>query len=165
MKGNEVAMREADRTHQNRLKCKSRNTILLSTAVRMPKATCNTNCERAIPFCECQPGSPPPPRDPTMEGHISPLLTTSTQGRLFNRTVSITHSSEIKYISKRLGNENFKVNQHSSVMSFCPVAGTSPETINPKAKEEQSTTLAFVPEHHSPTSRLKLLQAEEKNIN
>lgn len=72
MKGNEVAMREADWTHQNRLKCKFRHTVLLSTAVRSSKTTYNTNCERAVPFCKCHPGSPPPQRDPRWQ-HTSPL--------------------------------------------------------------------------------------------
>lgn len=95
------------------------------------------------------------------------LLSAESQraGNAFNRTVSITHSFEIKRISKCLGNENFKVTQRSSVTGCCPVSGTSPETINPGAREEQRTTLAFVPEHRSPISRLKLAKAQEKNIN
>lgn len=81
---------------------------------------------------------------------------TSAPPRECFRTVSISHSLEIERISPHLGNENPKVTRSGSVMSCCPVSGTSPETINPRVREERRTTLAFVLEHHSPTSRLEL---------
>lgn len=95
------------------------------------------------------------------------LLSAGSQhtGSAFNRTVSITHSFGLKHISEHLRNENLKGTQYSSVMSCCPKSSLSPEMINPRAKEEQSTTLAFEPEHHAPISRLELLDAEKVSMN
>lgn len=138
-----------------RLRCQSRQTALLSASVRRPQARNNTKWVQW--HLQVSPWVTNTPRWPWTGVDTSSCQEPAPR--------ECFHSVGIRHISKCLRNENSKVTQHSSVMSCCPIPGTNPETINPRAKEEQRTPPAFVPEHYYPISRLEPALAQEKNIN